>query len=211
MFYDAFIKSTPDSCFELHSSTIRIFSDGTSSIVCKYTMNATKVFALAGLEENGNQKVVLSVDPMDELTQKFGRAQLNAEVTTTVDDPNTGLPTEIQTKIKVVLGEVHKNKAKLAIFGTITLFLNTEKKVFRIDFSMSDLNEQKERERLRQLSENELVVDVGGDVAAAVRSSDSGGGGDKSSAGVDGSNTSSHAVVDFQSPVGSNMSDGESS
>lgn len=112
-------------------------------------MNATKVFALAGLEEGGDQKVVLSLDPMDELTQKFGRAQLNASVTTTVDDPVTGLQTEVLTQVKVAVGEVHKNKSKLAIFGTINLFLNTDKKVFRIDFTMSDLNEQREREKLQ--------------------------------------------------------------
>lgn len=193
MFYDAFIKSTPDCTFELHSSMIRVFSDGSSSVICKYTLNATKVFALSGLEENGNQKVVLSLDPIDELTSRFGNVQLNASVTSTVDDPITGSQKEVLTQVKVVLGEVHKNKSKINIFGTINLFMNAKKRVFRIDFAMSDLNEQREREqRLQQEGVEAAVAEAGIDSGGRVDSSDS---------GVSHSNSvSSSSVGDFRYP-----------
>jgi len=139
-FYDMFIKSMPDCIFELHSSTIRVFSNNTSCVIFRYTLCGTKVFALNGLEENSNQKVVLST--VDEVSDSFGKLKLNANVTSTVDDPETGNTTEVNTNIRVALGAVYKTKSKCSIFGTTNLHVNPEKKVFRIEFSMSNTNEQ---------------------------------------------------------------------
>lgn len=147
LLYEAFIKSTPDVAFELHSSTIRVYADGTSTIVGKFTMIATKVFAIAGLEENGNHKVVLSLDPMDELTSKFGKATLTAKITSTVDDPVSGVQKEVDSETKVALGAVHKNKSKISVIGTIHMFLNTEKKAHRIMFSQWNDEQKAEAEK----------------------------------------------------------------
>ena len=145
--YEAFIKSAPDAAFELHSSTIRVYADGTSTIVAKFTMIATKVFAITGLEENGDHKVVLSLDPVDELSKKFGQAQLTAKITATVDDPLTGLTKEVDTETKMKLGPVHKNKSKVAVIGTLHMYLNADKKAFRLLFSQWNDESKAESEK----------------------------------------------------------------
>lgn len=144
-----------------------MYADGTSTIVAKFTMIATKVFALAGLEENGNHKVVLSLDPMDELTKKFGKAQLTAKITSTVSDPVSGEEKEVDTEMKVAIGAVHKNKSKVSVIGTIHMFLNTDKKAVRIMFSQWNENEQKAEaekviEGLVSSSNNSSTTSAGG-------------------------------------------------
>ena len=141
--YAMFIKSMPDMCLELHSSTIRVYSNNTSTVICRYTFSGTKVFSIEGLEKNGNQRVVVSTsNKNDELSSKLGKLQLNAKVSSMGDDDLIdGSSAGVEADVKVTMGEVNKARPKYAIIGTISFHCNSDKKVFCIDYSMSNYDD----------------------------------------------------------------------
>lgn len=132
--FETFIKSTPDCYFDLLSSKIKVFRNGESAIICKFTMVGTRVFEINGLPEGTDDTVVLTkMDDSESLNGQFEKLQVNAEITSRILETNNKKPVKVSTNIRLGLGEVHTVKAPVSIIGTNTLYVNAEKKVFRIE------------------------------------------------------------------------------
>lgn len=159
-FWDTYQQAVPDSVFEILETKIRVSStDRRSAILCKWISKGTKVLKLHGLEEGSEEKIVISSLPgkkASESTDVYGNTVLQVEPckgkTSTAGTPSAGnsssssssssssgfsAPTAAATGGKKFgLGDMLNEK--IFRVGTLTIQLNSAKKIYRLEFVYSN-------------------------------------------------------------------------
>lgn len=128
-FWDNLFTTVPDSVFNLHSTKYKVLPNDYTSITCAFSFRGTKVYNMAGVENNSAKNVVIATE----------KSKLVASVV-----PGEQLPTlDEQSNSSVHSGEspqdctVEKSKmisTFVTIIGTLTFYVNSNRKIYRISF-----------------------------------------------------------------------------
>mmetsp|Transcript_17302 Transcript_17302/g.29272 ORF Transcript_17302/g.29272 Transcript_17302/m.29272 type:complete len:207 (+) Transcript_17302:381-1001(+) len=60
-FWDGMLSAIPDSMFTIHGTRMKILPNKFSSVVCNFTFTGTKVYAMAGMDQNAHKDTTVLV------------------------------------------------------------------------------------------------------------------------------------------------------
>lgn len=128
-FWDSLFTTIPDSVFNVHSTKYKVLPNDYTSITCAFSFRGTKVYNIAGVENNTSKNVVITAE----------KSRLVASVV-----PGESLPVlDEQSNSSVHRGESPQDCAVertnmistfVTIIGTLTFYVNSNRKIYRISF-----------------------------------------------------------------------------
>ena len=139
-YFEKMLTAIPDVLMEHSDASIQVFKDGETIIWSRFQMQGSKVFELTGLEEGGNQKVVLTSGSN---ADKHGRSSapaasasasaaiVCADITARVVDSSSGATVEVSRRVDFGVGP-SKPPNCFHTSGTVTFHLNSAGKVYLI-------------------------------------------------------------------------------
>lgn len=134
VFWDGLLTSIPDSLFEIHSTKYKILPNDFTSIVCTFSFVGTKVFQLTGVDGAADRNVVISSEasgPRDSSSS----ASRGRVVASTVADRNAQLSSNDSAEAAAFAVEKSQMLSiKITVIGTLTFYVNPNKKIYRISF-----------------------------------------------------------------------------
>lgn len=135
VFFEKMLTAIPDVMMEHSDVSIQMFKDGETIIWSKFSIQGSKVFELNGLEEGGNQKVVVSRSSSLSDTS-LGESATSpesavAEITSRVVDSSSGATVEVNSRVEFGVG-ASKPANCFSSSGTVTFHLNKEGRVYLI-------------------------------------------------------------------------------
>lgn len=156
VFWDGLLTAIPDSLFQVHHTKYKVLPNEYTSIVCSFSFVGTKVYELKGIsEENKEQNVVVSLSPGGTTTGALQDPDSQLTVTAYKsghnDQDNTSLSSGEENNGKRNLmptDEVHEESfaapvlverselisKKITIIGTLTYYVNPNKKIYQMSF-----------------------------------------------------------------------------
>lgn len=144
VFFEKILTAIPDVTMVHTDVSIQVFKDGETIIWSKFQIQGSKVFELTGLEEGGNQKVVLSrstTDSEDGICCDGGSSssstgvvavpQVLANITSRVVDSSSGETVEVNRRVDFGVGPSQPATCFQST-GTVTFHLNSAGRVYLI-------------------------------------------------------------------------------
>lgn len=128
VFWDSLLTSIPDSLFESFTPKFKILPNDFTSIVCPFSFKGTKMYEISGIDENSERSVVVS---LEKASLGSGAGKVITSLASNVGenspvDPQTSKPMYLETG-KITAKYVH-------LVGTLTFYVNPNKKIYRISF-----------------------------------------------------------------------------
>jgi hypothetical protein len=137
MFWDNVLKTIPDALFVIHATKYKVLPNGFTSIVCSFTFKGTKVYTMPGLEVHNDEKVIVSIDKMSlgggESPMPQGENKMIATLPPAGGEPNSPVNASGETWSC----DIERSKmisTAMSVVGTLTFYVNPEKKIYRISF-----------------------------------------------------------------------------
>jgi len=132
-FWDSLFTTIPDSVFNVHSTKYKVLPNDYTSIVCAFSFRGTKVYNMAGVENNTAKNVMITQDP------QAATSKLVASVVAGTNIPELDLHSNACTRESTSSQDFSIERSKMistfvTVLGTLTFYVNSNKKIYRISF-----------------------------------------------------------------------------
>jgi hypothetical protein len=136
MFWDNVLKTIPDALFVIHATKYKVLPNGYISIVCSFTFKGTKVYTMPGLEVHNDEKVIVSIEKMSLGDGQSPAPQGEGKMIATL--PTSGEQNSpVDASAPTWSCDIERSKmisTAMSVVGTLTFYVNPEKKIYRISF-----------------------------------------------------------------------------
>lgn len=135
-FWENVLSTIPDALFVIHNTKYKVLPNDFMSIVCSFTFQGTKVYRMPGIEQYGNdEKVVVSMQQLSVGDASAGTGAASGMVVQLPQNDDENSP--VRTDIAAAPVRIERSKmcsTDLAVVGTLTYYVNPDKKIYRMSF-----------------------------------------------------------------------------
>jgi hypothetical protein len=136
LFWDSVLKTIPDALFVIHATKYKVLPNSYISIVCSFTFRGTKVYMIPGLEVHVDEKVIVSIEKMSLGDGAAPAPQGEGKMIATL--PTSGEQNSpVDASGATWSCDIERSKmisTAMSVVGTLTFYVNPEKKIYRISF-----------------------------------------------------------------------------
>lgn len=133
VFWESLFTTIPDSLFTVHSTRYKVLPNDYTSVVCAFSFQGTKVYNMAGVENNTSKNVVITQDA------QAPKGKLIASVVAQdklheLDLHHNDIHREGSSHQDFSVQRSKMISTAVTILGTLTFYVNADQKIYRIAF-----------------------------------------------------------------------------
>lgn len=128
-FWDSLFTTIPDSVFNVHTTKYKVLPNDFTSITCAFSFRGTKVYNMAGVENNTSKNVVISAED-----SKLVASVVPGECLPVLDEQSNSSVHSGESPQDFTVERSKMISTFVTIIGTLTYFVNSNRKIYRISF-----------------------------------------------------------------------------
>jgi hypothetical protein len=136
VFWDTLLTSYPDSIFQIHATKYKVLPNDFTAVVCSFSFKGTKIYNMTGVDNNFDESVVVSFEKLavSGAPKLGGFAQAGKIMASLAANAGENSPVNPQSSRPLELETNNLRSMFVTVFGTLTFYVNPNKKIYRMSF-----------------------------------------------------------------------------